>query len=146
MSADGKPACGRTIILTGSARKTIRKEVLVNYNKTRINIGHQHDRWMELFRVQTHAEFSVNINAITHVVRKCIINYDERQAAHTQTKTKRKYESRQTTFNTHVLKVYFQTQKKNFQRKKYQTYRHYRFKCFNFNTGIYKCQLSIKGY
>jgi len=30
-----------------------------NYNKTRINIGHQHDSWMELkeaLRVQTHAE------------------------------------------------------------------------------------------
>jgi len=32
------------------------KEVLDNFNKTRINIGHQHDRWMELkdaLRVQT---------------------------------------------------------------------------------------------
>jgi len=31
----------------------------VNYNKARINIGHQHDRWMELklaLRVQFHAE------------------------------------------------------------------------------------------
>ena len=37
-----------------------RKKVLVNYNKTIINIGHhQHDRWMELkeaLRVQLHAE------------------------------------------------------------------------------------------
>jgi hypothetical protein len=36
-----------------------RKEVLANYNITRINIGHQHDRWIELkegLRVQTHAE------------------------------------------------------------------------------------------
>ena len=48
MSADGTPACGRTRILTDSARKRNRKEVLGNYNKTRINIGHQHDRWMEL--------------------------------------------------------------------------------------------------
>jgi hypothetical protein len=35
------------------------KEVLANYDKTRINIGHQHDRWMELkeaSRIQTHAE------------------------------------------------------------------------------------------
>jgi hypothetical protein len=35
------------------------QEVLENYNKTRINIGHQHDRWMELkevLRVQTHSE------------------------------------------------------------------------------------------
>jgi hypothetical protein len=56
MSADGKPACGRTIILTDSSRKRNRTEVLGNYNKTRINIGHQHDRWMELkeaLRVQT---------------------------------------------------------------------------------------------
>ena len=38
MSADGKPAHCRTRILTGSARKSSRKEVLSNYNKTRINI------------------------------------------------------------------------------------------------------------
>ena len=59
MSADGKPAWGRTRILTDSARKRNRKEVLVNNSKTRINIGHQHDRWMELrkaLRVQTQAE------------------------------------------------------------------------------------------
>jgi len=59
MSADGKPAWGRMRILTDSARKRNRKEVLSYYNKTRINIGHQHDRWMELeeaLRVQTHAE------------------------------------------------------------------------------------------
>jgi hypothetical protein len=44
-------------IFTDSARKRNRKEVFVNYNKTRINIGHQH--WMELkevLKVQTHAE------------------------------------------------------------------------------------------
>ena len=32
---------------------------LANYNTTRINIGHQHDGWMEFkeaLRVQTHAE------------------------------------------------------------------------------------------
>jgi len=59
MSADGKPARGRTRILTDSARKRNRKEVLAKYNKTRINISHQHDRWMkfkEALRVQTHAE------------------------------------------------------------------------------------------
>ena len=59
MSVDGKPAHGRTRILSDSARKRNRKEVLVNYNKTRINIGHQQDRWMEMkeaLRVQTHAE------------------------------------------------------------------------------------------
>ncbi len=31
-------------ILTDSARKRNRKKVLANYNKTRINIVHQHDR------------------------------------------------------------------------------------------------------
>ena len=48
-------------ILTDSATvgKRNRKEVLTNYNKKRINIGHQHDRWMELkeaLRVQTYVE------------------------------------------------------------------------------------------
>ena len=35
--------------------------MLANYNKTRIKIRHQHDRWMELkeaLRVQTHAEMA----------------------------------------------------------------------------------------
>jgi len=44
---------------TDSVRKRDRKEILVNSNKTRIKIGHQHDHWMEVkeaFRVQTHAE------------------------------------------------------------------------------------------
>ena len=59
MPADGKPTRGRTRILTDSARKRKRKEVLANYNKTRNNAGHQHHRWMELkeaMKVQTHAE------------------------------------------------------------------------------------------
>ena len=54
MIADGKPAHGRI----DSARKRNRKEVLTNYIKTSINIGHQHDRWVELkeaLRVQTDA-------------------------------------------------------------------------------------------
>ena len=49
----------RTRILTDSARKRNRKEVLANYNKTKMNIDHQHDRWKELkeaLRVQTHVE------------------------------------------------------------------------------------------
>jgi hypothetical protein len=29
------------------ARKRNRKEALANYNKTSINIAHQHDSWME---------------------------------------------------------------------------------------------------
>ena len=59
MSLDGKPAHGRTRILIDFARKRIRKEVLGNYNKTRINIGHQYDHWMglkEALRVQINAE------------------------------------------------------------------------------------------
>jgi hypothetical protein len=59
MSADGKPAHSCTRILTDSARKRNRKAALVNCNKTRINISHRHDHWMELkeaLRVQTHAE------------------------------------------------------------------------------------------
>jgi len=59
MSADGKPAHGRTRIVSDSARKRNSKEVLANSNKTRINIGPQHNHWMELkeaLRVQTHTE------------------------------------------------------------------------------------------
>ena len=66
MSADGKPACCRTRILTDSARKRNRKKVLAN--KTRIIIGHQHDSWMEtkeMLRAQTHAEVPLR-----NVVRK----------------------------------------------------------------------------
>jgi hypothetical protein len=58
-SVYGKPARGRTRILTNSARKRNREEVLANYNKTRINIGHQHGRWVgleEALRVQSLAE------------------------------------------------------------------------------------------
>jgi hypothetical protein len=50
---------GRMRILTDFARKRNGKEFLVNYNKTRINIGHLRDHWMELkeaLRDQTHAE------------------------------------------------------------------------------------------
>jgi hypothetical protein len=47
MSADGKPTRGRTRSLTDSARKRNRREVLVNYNKARLNKGHQHGRWMQ---------------------------------------------------------------------------------------------------
>jgi len=37
---------------------------MANYNKTRINIGYQHDRWMalkEALRVQTHAEVKTSV-------------------------------------------------------------------------------------
>ena len=59
MSAAGKPAHGCTRILSDSARKRNRKEILANYNKTRINISPQHNCWMEFkeaLRVQTHTE------------------------------------------------------------------------------------------
>ena len=59
ISANGKHVHSRLRILTDSARKRNRKEVLTNYNKTRINIGHQHDRWVELMEaltVRSHAE------------------------------------------------------------------------------------------
>jgi hypothetical protein len=78
MSADGNPAHDRMRTLTDSARKRNRKEVLAYYDKTRINIGHQHDCWMELkegLRVQTHAE--VNFSTIAHDlvnVDKLIVN------------------------------------------------------------------------
>jgi hypothetical protein len=53
-----------SIISVDSAKKRNRKKVLANYKKTRINIGHQHDRWMELkeaFIVQTHAGVSLRM-------------------------------------------------------------------------------------
>ena len=56
---DGKPARGPTRIFIDSARKRYRKEVLANCNKTRINTGHQYDRWVELkeaMKVQTQAQ------------------------------------------------------------------------------------------
>jgi hypothetical protein len=57
-----KMSTDTTRILTDSAGGKNRKEALANYNKTRMNIGHQHDRWMELkevLRVQTHAQVSL---------------------------------------------------------------------------------------
>ena len=59
MSANEKPVSGRKRFLTDSDRKRNRKDVLARYNKTKINIGHQHGRWIKLreaLRVQTHAE------------------------------------------------------------------------------------------
>jgi hypothetical protein len=86
MSGDGKHARGLTRILTDSVRKRNRKEVLANYNKTRINIGHQHYRWMELkedhalmlkCKHQCHCTCSSEIGTC--------INDDGRQAAHKKT-------------------------------------------------------------
>ena len=64
---------GRTMILTDSARKRNMKEVLANYNKTRIRRGHQHDCWMELkeaLRVQT----LMSHCGCSSEIRTCIIN------------------------------------------------------------------------
>jgi len=47
MSADEKPSRDRAIIVNDSARKRYKK-VLAYYNKTRINVHQQYDRWMEL--------------------------------------------------------------------------------------------------
>ena len=67
---------------------------MANYNKTRINIGHQHDRWMELeeaLRVQTHAEVAEKLHhkcnhechcACSSEIGTCIINDAGRRAAH----------------------------------------------------------------
>jgi hypothetical protein len=78
MSADGKPAYGGMRIFTVSARKRNRKEVSANYIKTRINIGCQHDRWMELkeaLRVQTHAEEAEKLrNKCKHQYYHCACN------------------------------------------------------------------------
>ena len=48
LSADEKPALGRTRVLTDSTVKRNKKEVLANYNKTRISIVHRYDRWTEI--------------------------------------------------------------------------------------------------
>ena len=54
---DGKPAHGHTRISTHSATNKNMK-VLANYDKTRINMGHQHDRMelKEALRVLTHLD------------------------------------------------------------------------------------------
>jgi len=48
-----------SILTADSARKGNRREVISNYNKEKVNMGRQHDRWMELKEaliVQTHVE------------------------------------------------------------------------------------------
>ena len=70
VSANIKPARCRTRILSDSARKRNGKEDFANYYKTRINIGHQLDHWIELkevLRVQSHAEVQTSV---MHVVQK----------------------------------------------------------------------------
>ena len=73
--------------LNDSARNRKRKEILTNYNKTRINIGNQHDHCMEMkeaLRVQTHAEVARKLrhkckhqchSTCRSDIWTCIINY-----------------------------------------------------------------------
>jgi hypothetical protein len=89
-SADGKPANGRTRILTDSTRKRNGKEVLANYNKTRINIGDLNELWMELkeaLRVQP-LMLKCNHQCYCACTVSLEINDAGRQAAH---KKQRKY-------------------------------------------------------
>ena len=76
-SANGNSAHGHKRILADSSRKRNRKEVLANCNKTRINIGHQHDHWMELkeaLRIQTHTEVQKSVPQCSSEIGTCIIN------------------------------------------------------------------------
>jgi hypothetical protein len=81
MSADGKPARGRTRILTDSAKKRNRKKVLANYNKTRVNIDHKHDHWMELKEALRHKCKHQCHCACRSEMVTCIINDAGRQVA-----------------------------------------------------------------
>ena len=69
-------------ILADSARKRNKKEVFANYNKTRINIGHQHDRWMELKEALRHKCKHQCHCACSSEIGTFIINDAGRQAAH----------------------------------------------------------------
>ena len=110
MSADGKPARGHMRILTDSARKRNRKEVLANYNKTRINIGHNmivgwnwKKQWE--FKLILKCEHQCHCTCNSEI-GTCIINDAGRQM-HTKNNENTRFlvESRQTMFYTRVLKV-----------------------------------------
>ena len=50
---------GRTKTLTDSTRKRHKKEDSAKYNKARVSIGDEYDRWTELkdvLQIKTHAE------------------------------------------------------------------------------------------
>ena len=88
---------------------------MANCSKTRINVGHQHDRWMDGSVESSNSCWSLsNISAIVHIVRKLgyaqLMMLVDKLLTHTQ---KRKY-----TFYTHVLKVNinFQCKKKAFKK------------------------------
>ena len=96
-----------------------------NYNKARINIGNQHDHWMELkeaSRVQTDAEVTLRHKCkhqwhrtCSSEIGTCIIH-----KLHTHKKNNENthflVESLQTMFYTHILKVYiiFQCKRRTF--------------------------------
>jgi hypothetical protein len=69
-------------ILADSARKRNKKKVFANYNKTRINIGHQHDRWMELKEALRHKCKHQCHCACSSEIGTFIINDAGRPAAH----------------------------------------------------------------
>ena len=73
--------CCHMRISTVSARKRNRNDVLANYNKTRINIGHQHDCWMKL----KESEFKL-MPKCHFVCTSEIVNDARRQAAHKNNK------------------------------------------------------------
>ena len=110
MSADGKPARGRTRILTDSTWKRNRKEVLANYNKTRINIGHIMTvgwNWMKRWEYKRMLKCKHQHHwTCSSGIGTCIIN-DAGDKLCIQIK-QRKY-----TFYTHVLKVNINFQRKN---------------------------------
>ena len=60
-----------TIILIDSARKRNRKEVLANYNKTRISIVHKHDRWRKPWEFKLMLKYHCACSSETGT---CIIN------------------------------------------------------------------------
>jgi hypothetical protein len=78
MSADGKPTRGRTRSLTDSARKRNRREVLVNYNKARINNGHQHGHWMELVWLNIYLTHYFSDNVVVRFILS-LLEYDYSQ-------------------------------------------------------------------
>ena len=116
-------------ILADSARKRSKKEVFANYNKTRINIGHQHDRWMELKEALRHKCKHRCHCTCSSEIGTFIINDAGRQAAH---KKQPKYMFWSNLAKRRFILMFWRyiltfNAKKNFQ-KIYQTYTRYLFK------------------
>ena len=93
------------------------KEVLANYNKTRINIGHQHGwNWRKHWKLKLMLKCTHQCHwTCSSEIWTCKINDAHRKQ---RKPTFFWVESCQTTFCTHVLKIYI-----NFQRKKKQTFK-----------------------